>query len=120
MDNFLSLTGRLPLGGDGDLVLVHLMDALGNLATFLHGVRLKAMRGPAEAVSPSRMENPAPMGVIDAGAVANALAGGTSARAINLRLRQGRGQFDIKVDAAGPAAESPRRLVDRRLNTEDG
>ena len=45
MDNFLSLTGRLPLGGDGDLVLVHLMDALGNLATFLHGVGLHGKLG---------------------------------------------------------------------------
>jgi hypothetical protein len=68
MDNFLSLTGRPPLGGDGGLVLVRLMDALGNLVTFLHGVidRLKAMRGSAEAASPSRTENPAPMG-FDAG-----------------------------------------------------
>ena len=39
------------------------------VVTFLHGVidRLKAMRGPAEAASPSRMENPTPMGVIGAG-----------------------------------------------------
>lgn len=31
MDNFLSLTGRPPLGGDGGLVLVRWMDALGDL-----------------------------------------------------------------------------------------
>ena len=45
-----------------------LMDALGDLVTLPHGVVdwLNAMGGPAEA-SPSRIENPAPMGVIDAG-----------------------------------------------------
>ena len=77
MDNFLSLTGRPPLGGDGGVVLVRL-DALGDLVTFLHGAidRLRAMRGAAEAAAPSRNGKPRTDGGYRRGAVANALAGG--------------------------------------------